>query len=116
MKAERWQKINHLFQTASERPPEERTAYLTEACGQDEDLCREVISLITSHEQAESFIETPAFAVAPELLGENTTGALAGKRFGHYQVESLIGVGGMGEVYLARDELLGRKEIGRAHV
>ncbi len=109
MKAERWQKINQLFQTASERPAEERTAYLTEACGGDEELEREVVSLITSHAAAEDFIEAPAFVVAPELLDDKTTGALAGKAFGHYQVESLIGVGGMGEVYLARDEVLGRK-------
>ncbi len=109
MKAERWQKINELFQTASERPPEERTAFLDTACGDDQELRREVISLITSYTEAENFIEAPAFAVAPELLDNDTTGALAGKAFGHYQVESLIGIGGMGEVYLARDEVLGRK-------
>ncbi len=109
MKAERWQKINELFQTASERPPEERTAFLDEACAGDQELHREVVSLITSYAEAEDFIEAPAFAIAPELLDDDTTGALAGKPFGHYQVESLVGVGGMGEVYLARDEVLGRK-------
>ncbi len=109
MKAERWQRINDLFHTASERPSEERVAFLTDACGGDEELRREVVSLITWHAKAEDFIEAPAFAVAPELLDNDTTGALAGRAFGHYQVESLIGVGGMGEVYLARDEVLGRK-------
>ena len=109
MKAERWQKINDLFQTASERPPSERTAYLDTACQGDAELHREVESLLTSFEQSEDFIEAPAFAVAPELLDDDATGALVGKAFGHYQVESLIGVGGMGEVYLARDETLGRK-------
>jgi serine/threonine protein kinase/tetratricopeptide (TPR) repeat protein len=109
MKAERWQRINDLFQTASERAPEERTAYLDQACGGDEELQREVVSLITSYEQSTDFIEAPAFAVAPELLAKDATGALVGKAFGHYNVESLIGAGGMGEVYLARDEMLGRK-------
>ena len=70
---------------------------------------REVESLLTSHERAENFIEVPAFEVAPELATNDSADALVGKLIGHYCIESLIGVGGMGEVYLARDERLGRK-------
>ena len=110
MKAERWQQINDLFQSAAERAPEERAAFLDGACHGDETLCREVESLIASYERAENFIESPAFEVAPELLtNEDRAGALVGESIGHYWIESLIGAGGMGEVYLARDELLGRK-------
>lgn len=109
MKAERWKLVNDLFQSAVERAPGERAAFLDEACHGDGDLRREVGSLLTSYERSENFIELPAFQVAPELVTNDRAGALVGKLIGHYRIESLIGVGGMGEVYLARDEQLGRK-------
>jgi eukaryotic-like serine/threonine-protein kinase len=109
MNAQRWQQVNDLFHSAVERAPEERTAFLDEACRGDESLCREVKSLLASHERTENFIESPAFEAAPELLISNKAGGLIGELIGHYRIEGLIGVGGMGEVYLARDVQLGRK-------
>src|SRR6476659_5839792 len=109
MKAERWEKVIDLFQSALERAPEERDAFLDETCHNDEGMRREVESLLNSHERAENFIEVPAFEVAAELATTYSSDALGGKLLGHYCIESLIGVGGMGEVYLARDERLGRK-------
>src|SRR3954447_13763344 len=109
MTSERWQQVNDLFQLAAERAPEERTTFLQTACPGDEGLRREGESLIASYERAENFIESPAFEVVPELLADDRAGAIVGASIAHYQIESLIGVGGMGEVYLAQDERLGRK-------
>src|SRR4026208_2461751 len=109
MTPERWQQVNDLFQSVADRTADERREFLQTACQGDEALRREVESLIASHDSAQNFIESPAFEVAPELLASKHPGAIKGELIGHYRIESLIGVGGMGEVYLARDEQLGRK-------
>ena len=96
MTSERWQQVNDLFQLAAERTPDERPTFLQTACQGDEGLRREVESLIASYERAENFIESPAFEVVPELLTDDRTSAIIGESIGHYQIEALIGVGGMG--------------------
>jgi serine/threonine protein kinase/TolB-like protein/Flp pilus assembly protein TadD len=108
MTPERWQQLKQIFQSALERNPAERSAFLRQACAGDPALRSEVESLISSHDQAGDSIEAMAVEAATEMLSDRAD-PIAGKHIGHYQVLSLIGRGGMGEVFLAQDASLGRK-------
>ncbi|HXG91879.1 MAG TPA: serine/threonine-protein kinase [Blastocatellia bacterium] len=100
-----WERIEELLQKALDLEPAKRAAFLDAACAGDASLRREVETLLNKEASAASFIETPAFA---HLAGNTTSASLAGQRISHYKIESLIGTGGMGEVYRARDENLSR--------
>jgi serine/threonine protein kinase len=109
MKPEHWRQIEQLYHAALERAEAERSAFLDEACAGDEALRREVESLLAFDKQAEQFIEAPPDDVATSMLTEEQARSMVGRTLGAYQVLSLLGAGGMGEVYLARDMRLGRK-------
>lgn len=111
MRPDRWQQLDHLFHSALELAPEKRVAFLREVCAGDESLLQHVESLISAHEKAESFIESPALEVeARELAGETVPIKIAsGKTISHYEIISPLGSGGMGDVYLAQDLILNRQ-------
>ncbi|HKQ06252.1 MAG TPA: protein kinase [Blastocatellia bacterium] len=100
-----WQRIEELLQEALDLEPGRRQAFLESACAGDARLRREVETLLGKEERARSFMETPAFAY---LATERAAVSLTGAHVSHYRVESLVGRGGMGEVYRARDENLPR--------
>src|SRR5437016_2178409 len=106
MTPEQWQRIKPLLQSALERNPAERSAFLATECGGDDALRQHVESLIASHEQAGEFIEAPAFEV---MAGSLVDDQLVGRNLGPYAISARLGAGGMGEVYLAQDTRLERK-------
>src|SRR2546423_7454397 len=112
MEPELWQRITDLFDEAMTRGPKERTAFLEEACEGDRDLRKQVERLVKSHEKSGDFLESSAFAVAPELLTDDRAGASVGELIGHYRIESLIGLGGVGGGLLGRDARV-RRELSR---
>src|SRR5215471_9374716 len=109
MKAERWRQVDELLDATLERAPAERAAFLDSACAGDEELRREVESLLAASEQVDSFIETSPPWTQEEIFTANQPMLAAGRRLSHYEIVSPLGAGGMGEIYLAEDISLGRR-------
>ena len=116
MNPERWQQISRIFKSAISLDGEARAAYVKGECGSDDSLRSEVEKLIASHQQAsdEGFIGGMAAEQAAELLLEGSqpqthaSGLVKGQQLGSYLILDLLGAGGMGEVYLAKDSRLDR--------
>jgi len=104
MGAERQSRVSHLYHAALARAPEERAAFLQDACGDDERLRQEIESLLGYESESARFLETPA-----AIAGAAMPGRLEMPRdFGSYRLIAPLGSGGMGDVYRARDTTLGR--------
>jgi serine/threonine-protein kinase len=111
MSSERWRRIEAIYHAALSRPFPKRSAYLAAACAGDDDLRRDVESLLAqSSALSDHVLGEPAAAVAVGLVTRSgdSPNSLLGARLGPYEIVALLGAGGMGEVYKARDTRLDR--------
>jgi non-specific serine/threonine protein kinase/serine/threonine-protein kinase len=101
VEAERWQRLEEIFQSALDRPPRERAAWLDAVCSGDAELRREVDSLLAAHETGGGDLTHAAFAEALTVLERHTARVQEGRRIGAYRIVRELGRGGMSRVFLA---------------
>src|SRR3982751_1680709 len=106
MSEPRWKQVKTIFQEALRKDTAERDVYLDAVCASDVDLRIEVESLLISLNEAKSFLETPLLRTSARSYSQWQL--VEGQEISHYKIIKTLGVGGMGEVYLAEDKKLQR--------
>jgi non-specific serine/threonine protein kinase len=109
VQADRWRRIDELLDETLDLEPERRAHVLEAACGADERLRHEVNERLEAYDRAGRFLAEPALQVAAREIVRHEHHSLVGRQLGRYCVLRLIGSGGMGAVYLARDTQLNRQ-------
>ena len=95
MTSDRWRRVEDLCNAALACAVEERAAFLTTACAGDDELQREVESLLAHEHKAAGFMRVPASTLAVSAVFDQAKGTLVGQHLGGYAIGSLLGVGGM---------------------
>lgn len=106
---ERWQKIKQVFADASKLETVDRPAFLDRTCGDDADLRSEVESLLASSDNSAGFLDQPAVREVADVIANRRAVLTPGQQVGPYVTVRAIGAGGMGEIFLADDQRLGRQ-------
>jgi eukaryotic-like serine/threonine-protein kinase len=108
MTPEHWARLQEILGAALEKSEAERRAFLDGACGANASLREEVERMLACESEAGGFLESPAVEVAARALAAASGSISPGSRLGPYEIVSLAGVGGMGEVWKAHDPRLNR--------
>ncbi len=103
-----WKRLESIVVAALSRPAEERPAFLADACGGDDGLRREAVSLLERESRADGFLDSPLDALAAAVHSRGSA-LVIGQTLAHYRIIKAIGAGGMGEIYLAEDSRLDRQ-------
>src|SRR5262249_59996128 len=113
MTPEYWEEVKRLFDAALQQDAVSRSQFLSQACGGNEVLQREVEKLLAAHEQAGSFMTVTAIQSGPAAEASDSalqTDPFVGRVLSHYRIEARLGSGGMGLLDRARDARLARAE------
>ncbi len=108
MTPERWKEVEKIVDSALEREPHLRADFISDSCGGDHTLIREVESMVENYESSASFLAGDALEIEAKHLALSMGQDLTGQQFGRFTITGVVGRGGMGEVYRARDAELDR--------